>query len=142
MNPGIAGTTDVYYKQIMALSMKDYRVISVDIPRVWNNQEWVQAFEKHLHGTSLGGFLALLFAQHRPRRVKSLIISNAFLDTKYFLATMPWARVYYVLTGIPNGPHEPFVADSVDFVVAQVSFINTHTELFPNNLKKKINSLK
>ncbi|KAL7590313.1 hypothetical protein Lser_V15G38892 [Lactuca serriola] len=38
MNPGIARTTDVYYKQIMALSMKDYQVISVDIPRVWNNQ--------------------------------------------------------------------------------------------------------
>nr|KAJ0193126.1 hypothetical protein LSAT_V11C800438450 [Lactuca sativa] len=108
-------------------------------------------FNRHLHGTSLGGFLALLFAQHRPpRRVKSLILSNAFLDTKYFLAAMPWVRVYtpsfmlkqYVLTGIPNGPHEPFVANSVDFVVADVSFINTHNELFPNNLKKKINILK
>nr|KAJ0192495.1 hypothetical protein LSAT_V11C800438460 [Lactuca sativa] len=31
MNFGTAGTTDVYYKQIMALSMKDYRVISIDI---------------------------------------------------------------------------------------------------------------
>ncbi|KAL7594206.1 uncharacterized protein LOC111918762 [Lactuca sativa] len=138
--PGTAGTADVYYKQIMALSMKGYRVISVDIPRVWNNQEWVQAFEKfldvidvhhiHLYGTSLGGFLALLFAQHRPRRVKSLVLSNAFLDTKYFSAAMPWSPVVswtpsfllkrYVLTGIPNGPHEPFIADSVDFVVAQV----------------------
>ncbi|KAL4592803.1 hypothetical protein LXL04_005808 [Taraxacum kok-saghyz] len=138
--PGTAGTADVYYKQIMSLSMKGYRVISVDIPRVWNNQEWVQAFEKfldvidvhhiHLYGTSLGGFLALLFAQHRPRRVKSLVLSNAFLDTKYFSAAMPWAPVVrwtpsfllkrYVLTGIPNGPHEPFIADSVDFVVAQV----------------------
>lgn len=28
--PGIAGTADVYYKQIMSLSMKGYRVISVD----------------------------------------------------------------------------------------------------------------
>ncbi|CAI9295726.1 unnamed protein product [Lactuca saligna] len=102
MNPGTAGTTDVYYKQIMALSMKGYQVISVDIPRVWNNQEWVQAFEKFLdvidvHHTSLWNItwwiLALLFAQHRPRRVKSLILSNAFLDTKYFLAAMPWARV-------------------------------------------------
>ncbi|RVX15346.1 Retrovirus-related Pol polyprotein from transposon RE1 [Vitis vinifera] len=26
----------------------------------------------------------------------------------------------YVLTGIPDGPHEPFIADSVDFVVSQV----------------------
>lgn len=29
----------------------------------------------------------------------------------------------YVLTGIRDGPHEPFIADSVDFVVAQVRFI-------------------
>ncbi|KAI3707077.1 hypothetical protein L6452_25283 [Arctium lappa] len=142
--PGTAGTADVYYKQIMALSMKGYRVISVDIPCVWNNQEWVQAFEKfldvidvhhiHLYGTSLGGFLALLFAQHRPRRVKSLVLSNAFLETKYFAAAMPWAPVVgwtpsfllkrYVLTGIPSGPHEPFIADSVDFVVAQVETLS------------------
>ncbi|KAL8226887.1 hypothetical protein R6Q57_016719 [Mikania cordata] len=142
--PGTAGTADVYYKQIMALSMKGYRVISVDIPRVWNSHEWVQAFEKfldvidvhhiHLYGTSLGGFLALLFAQHRPRRVKSLILSNAFLETKYFAAAMPWAPVVswtpsfllkrYVLTGIPSGPHEPFIADSVDFVVAQVETLS------------------
>ncbi|XP_076919016.1 uncharacterized protein LOC143579656 isoform X2 [Bidens hawaiensis] len=142
--PGTAGTADVYYKQIMALSIKGYRVISVDIPRVWNSHEWVQAFEKfldvidvhhiHLYGTSLGGFLALLYAQHRPRRVKSLVLSNAFLETKYFAAAMPWAPVVswtpsfllkrYVLTGIPSGPHEPFIADSVDFVVAQVETLS------------------
>ncbi|KAJ9147773.1 hypothetical protein P3X46_029895 [Hevea brasiliensis] len=142
--PGIAGTADVYYKQIMSLSMKGYRVISVDIPRVWNHHEWVQAFEKfldvidvhhiHLYGTSLGGFLAQLFAQHRPRRVRSLILSNTFLDTRSFAAAMPWAPVVswtpafllkrYVLTGIRDGPHEPFIADSVDFVVSQVETLS------------------
>ncbi|XP_065858009.1 uncharacterized protein [Euphorbia lathyris] len=142
--PGIAGTAEVYYKQIMALSMKGYRVISVDIPRVWNHQEWIQAFEKfldvidvhhiHLYGTSLGGFLAQLFAQHRPRRVRSLILSNTFLDTRSFAAAMPWAPVVswtpsfllkrYVLTGIRDGPHEPFIADSVDFAVSQVETLS------------------
>ncbi|KAG6788443.1 hypothetical protein POTOM_004510 [Populus tomentosa] len=190
--PGIAGTADVYYKQIMALSLKGYRVISVDIPRVWNHHEWIQAFEKfldvidvhhiHLYGTSLGGFLAQLFAQHRPRRVRSLILSNTFLETRSFAAAMPWAPVYvvimlliwsgcgdsndgykasyqmhddkeqnipkrsviknededykivswtpsfllkrYVLTGIRDGPHEPFIADSVDFVVSQVETLS------------------
>ncbi|KAL1568973.1 maspardin-like isoform X1 [Salvia divinorum] len=142
--PGIAGTADVYYKQIMSLSNKGYRVISVDIPRVWNNQEWIQAFEKfldvidvhhiHLYGTSLGGFLAQLFAQHRPRRVKSLVLSNTFLETSNFSAAMPWAPIVgwapsfllkrYVLTGIRDGPHEPFIADSVDFVVAQVETLS------------------
>ncbi|OAY56645.1 maspardin [Manihot esculenta] len=142
--PGIAGTADVYYKQIMSLSMKGYRVISVDIPRVWNHQEWIQAFEKfldvidvhhiHLYGTSLGGFLAQLFAHYRPRRVRSLILSNTFLDTSSFAAAMPWAPVVswtpsfllkrYVLTGIRDGPHEPFIADSVDFVVSQVETLS------------------
>ncbi|THU54880.1 hypothetical protein C4D60_Mb11t00720 [Musa balbisiana] len=105
--PGIAGTADVYYKQIKSLSMKGYRVISVDLPRVWNHHEWVHSFEKfldtlsiyhvHLYGTSLGGFLALVFAQHRPRRVKSLVLSNAFLETHKFAAAMPWSPVYDLL---------------------------------------------
>ncbi|KAB2622522.1 maspardin [Pyrus ussuriensis x Pyrus communis] len=142
--PGTAGTADVCYKQIMSLSMKGYRVISVDIPRVWNHHEWILAFEKfldaidvhhiHIYGTSLGGFLAQLFAQHRPRRVRSLILSNTFLDTRSFSAAMPWAPVIswtpsfllkrYVLTGIHDGPHEPFIADSVDFVVSQVETLS------------------
>ncbi|KAJ0105554.1 hypothetical protein Patl1_18644 [Pistacia atlantica] len=189
--PGTAGTAEVYYKQIMSLSMKvvfcfgalvpfesdllfptptpthsgmllrGYRVISVDIPRVWNHHEWIQAFEKfldaidvhhvrvpfilqymllltafssptylplnhityiliheaclctkmpanldhkflhfkviHLYGTSLGGFLAQLFAQHRPRRVRSLVLSNTFLDTRSFAAAMPWAPMYVLM---------------------------------------------
>uniref|UniRef100_A0A7N1A8M6 Maspardin n=1 Tax=Kalanchoe fedtschenkoi TaxID=63787 RepID=A0A7N1A8M6_KALFE len=141
---GTAGTADVYYKQIMSLSMKGYRIISVDIPRVWNHREWIIAFEKfldaidvhhiHLYGTSLGGFLAQLFAQYRPRRVKSLVLSNTFLETRSFAASMPWAPVAswtpsfwlkrYVLTGIRDGPHEPFIADSVDFVVSQVETLS------------------
>lgn len=118
----------------------------------------------HLYGTSLGGFLAQLFAHHRPRRVKSLVLSNTYLDTRSFAAAMPWAPLYvsleelfilyffllvpghfiltlyhfwgalcsvswtpsfllkrYVLTGIRDGPHEPFIADSVDFAVSQVA---------------------
>ncbi|KAJ4957044.1 hypothetical protein NE237_013827 [Protea cynaroides] len=142
--PGTAGTADVYYKQIMSLSMKGYRVVSVDIPRIWNHNEWVLAFEKfldaidvhhvHLYGTSLGGFLAQLFAQHRPRRVKSLILSNSFLETRSFADAMPWAPIVswtpsfllkrFVLTGLQNGPHEPFIADSVDFVVSQVETLS------------------
>ncbi|XP_027335823.1 maspardin isoform X2 [Abrus precatorius] len=88
----------------------------------------------HLYGTSLGGFLAQLFAQHRPRRVRSLVLSNSFLETQSFSAAMPWAPIVgwtpsfllkrYVLTGIRDGPHEPFIADSVDFVVSQVETLS------------------
>ncbi|WOL09668.1 maspardin isoform X1 [Canna indica] len=129
----------------MSLAMKGYRVISVDIPRVWNHLEWIHTFEKfldtlgiyhvHLYGTSLGGFLALVFAQHRPRRVKSLVLSNAFLETHKFADSMPWSPVVnwtpsfllkrYILSGIRDGPHEPFIADSVDFVVGQVETLSS-----------------
>ncbi|KAL2902140.1 Maspardin [Bienertia sinuspersici] len=98
---------------------------------------WLMIFlvhQIHIYGTSLGGFLAQLFAQHRPRRVKSLVLSNTFLNTSTFAASMPWAPVVswapsfllkrYVLTGIRDGPHEPFIADSVDFVVAQVESLS------------------
>ncbi|XP_022737954.1 maspardin-like isoform X2 [Durio zibethinus] len=135
----------IHFKsQVPLHKIPGYRVISVDIPRVWNHQEWIQSFEKfldaidvhhiHLYGTSLGGFLAQLFAQHRPRRVKSLILSNTFLETHSFAAAMPWAPIVgwtpsfllkrYVLTGIRDGPHEPFIADSVDFVVSQVETLS------------------
>ena len=48
----------------------------------------------HLYGTSLGGFLAQLFAQHRPRRVRSLVLSNTYTETSSFKAAMPWAPMY------------------------------------------------
>lgn len=125
---------------LISFFLKGYRVISVDIPRAWNNHEWIQAFEKfldaidvhhiHLYGTALGGFLAQLFAQHRPRRVRSLVLSNTFVETTSFSASMPWARIVgwapafilkrHVLSGIRDSPQEPFIADSVDFVVSQV----------------------
>ncbi|XP_042376247.1 maspardin-like [Zingiber officinale] len=143
--PGIAGTADVYYKQILSVSKKGYRVISVDIPRVWNHVAWVHSFEKfldtlsiyhiHLYGTSLGGFLALIFAQHRPRLVKSLVLSNTFLETHKFAAAMPWSPIVnwtpafllkrYFLSGIRDGSHEPFIADSIDFVVCQVETLSS-----------------
>lgn len=31
-----------------------------------------------------------------------------------------------MLTGIRDGPHEPFIADSVDFVVSQVEFVKVY----------------
>uniref|UniRef100_A0A452YA06 Maspardin n=1 Tax=Aegilops tauschii subsp. strangulata TaxID=200361 RepID=A0A452YA06_AEGTS len=131
----------VYFKSVVPLhKISGYRVISIDVPQVWNHHEWIHSFEKfldsmnihhvHICGTSLGGFLAQIFAQYRPRRVKSLVLSNTFLETHKFAAAMPWSPLVswtpsfllkrYLLTGIRDGPHEPFIADSVDFVVGQV----------------------
>lgn len=145
---GTAGTADVFYKQILTLCLKGYRVIAADAPPVWTHQEWVSSFEKfldalgchhvHLYGTSLGGFLAQMFAQHRPRRVKSLLLSNTFVDNHTFQASMSWSALIgwapefvlkrYVLTGIRDGPQEPAIADSIDFVVSQLETL-TRDEL-------------
>ncbi|XP_057869455.1 uncharacterized protein LOC131076332 isoform X2 [Cryptomeria japonica] len=141
---GIAGTADVFYKQMLSLSMKGYRVIAADAPPTWSHQEWVDSFEKflddidvhhvHLYGTSLGGFLAQLFVQYRPRRVKSVVLSNSFLETRCFGEAMPWSSLVnwtpcfmlkrYILIGIQAGPYEPFIADSVDFVVSQLETLS------------------
>lgn len=141
---GTAGTADVFYKQILSLSMKGYRVIAADAPSVWSHPEWISSFEKfldtigvhhvHIYGTSLGGFLAQLFAHYRPRRVKSLVLSNTFVDTREFAAAMTWASLInwtpefmlkrYVLSGIRDGPHEPQIADSIDFVVNQIESLS------------------
>lgn len=137
---GVIGTADVFYKQIMFLGMKGYRVIAADAPPVWSHQEWVNTFEKfldaidihhvHLYGTELGGFLAQIFAHYRPRRVKSLVLSNTFLNTQYFADKTPWSSLIHwtpcfilkrhILTGLPKEPQEPFIADSIDFVVNQL----------------------
>lgn len=48
---------------------------------------------------------------------------------KLFFNSVSWTPSFllkrYVLTGIRDGPHEPFIADSVDFVVAQVNSFYT-----------------
>lgn len=142
--PGTAGTADVFYKQILSLSSKGYRVIATDAPPVWSHQEWVNSFEKfldtigvhhiHIYGTSLGGFLAQLFAHYRPRRVKSLVLSNTFVDTREFAAATAWSSLInwtpefmlkrYILSGIRDGPQEPLIADSIDFIVNQLETLS------------------
>ncbi|MCO5594830.1 hypothetical protein L7F22_048864 [Adiantum nelumboides] len=142
--PGTAGTAEVFYKQILTLSSKGYRVIAADAPPVWSHQEWVNAFEKfldtigvhhvHIYGTSLGGFLAQLFAHYRPRRVQSLVLSNTFLDTREFAAATTWSSLItwtpefmlkrYILSGIRDGPQEPLIVDSIDFVVSQLETLS------------------
>ncbi|KAE8722198.1 Alpha/beta-Hydrolases superfamily protein isoform 2 [Hibiscus syriacus] len=136
--PGTAGTADFYYKQIMSLSMKFLEESSGSKKRLGFKFRKVPGCYRCSSYTSVWyipwGFLAQLFAQHRPRRVKSLILSNTFLETRTFATAMPWAPIVgwapsfllkrYVLTGIRDGPHEPFIADSVDFVVSQVETLS------------------
>eukprot|EP00850_Spirogloea_muscicola_P007247 SM000036S13291 [mRNA] locus=s36:405505:407397:+ [translate_table: standard] len=87
----------------------------------------------HVYGTALGGFLAQLYAAHRPRRVKSLLLSNTFLDTARFAAAFRWSSLYpwapdfvlkrMVLQGLRETAQETEIADSIDFVVSQLEHV-------------------
>ncbi|KAF9689456.1 hypothetical protein SADUNF_Sadunf01G0094100 [Salix dunnii] len=142
--PGIAGTSDVYYKQIMALSLKGYRVISVDIPCVWNHHEWIQAFEKFLDVIDVHHACSNARISHveciplelemgpidknvsggQVRLLNHVRLMIYILERKSVSWTPSFLLKRYVLTGIRDGPHEPFIADSVDFVVSQVETLS------------------
>lgn len=55
---------------------------------------------------------------------------NVFLRYLFPTCSVSWTPSFllkrYVLTGIRDGLHEPFIADSVDFVVSQVCFREQH----------------
>ncbi|XP_057510423.1 uncharacterized protein LOC130792852 isoform X2 [Actinidia eriantha] len=119
--PGTAGTADVFYKQIMALSSKGYRVISVDIPCVWNHHEWFQAFEKfldaidvhHVETLSKDDLASRLTLTADAASVGPVLLSDSFItimDTNDYCATpqqlkdevserYPGARQAYLKTG-------------------------------------------
>ncbi|XP_043253101.1 maspardin-like [Colletes gigas] len=106
--PPASGTADIFFRQILGLSAKGYRIISVESPVYWDVKEWCDGFRKlldymgldkvHLFGASLGGFLAQKFAEinaHCPRIV-SLVLCNTFADTSIFKSNDS-AAVFWIL---------------------------------------------
>lgn len=67
--PPVSGTADTFFQQVLGLSAKGYRVISLSYPVYWSINEWCEGFRKlldflqldqvHLFGASLGEFLFL-----------------------------------------------------------------------------------
>ena len=94
--PPVSGTADVFFRQLIDLSAKGYRVIGVQYPIYWTLREFVNGFSRlldhlnlervHLFGASLGGFLAQKFAEntYQSPRVQSLFLCNTFADTSIF----------------------------------------------------------
>ena len=62
--PPVSGTADTFFQQVLGLSAKGYRVISLSYPVYWSINEWCEGFRKlldflqldqvHLFGASLG----------------------------------------------------------------------------------------
>ncbi|XP_011300651.1 maspardin [Fopius arisanus] len=143
--PPVSGTSDIFFKQILSLTAKGYRVISAEPPVYWSVKEWCDGFRKlldyleldrvHLFGASLGGFLAQKFAEvnsHCPR-VESLILCNTFTDTTVFSyndsAAIFWILPSLVLKKMLMGNFstekvDGEMVDAIDFMVERLESLS------------------
>ncbi|XP_070542261.1 maspardin-like [Ptychodera flava] len=143
--PPVSGTADVYYQQMLSLAGQGFRVISMEFPVYWSIPEFCEGFRKlldhlqldkvHVFGASLGGYMALKFAEHtfKSPRVQSLIVCNAFIDTAVFQQKMAaptfWLVPAFILkrmvmanfnTKMTDGD----MADSIDFMVERLDSLS------------------
>ncbi|XP_046404578.1 maspardin-like [Ischnura elegans] len=143
--PPVSGTADIFFKQILALHAKGYRVISAEHPVYWTVKEWNEGFKKlidhlgcrqvHIFGASLGGFLAQKFAEYTANcpRVASLILCNSFTDTSVFnyndSATVFWMfpsllLKKMVMSNFTSVTVDAEIADSIDFMVERIESLS------------------
>ncbi|KAK4306618.1 hypothetical protein Pmani_021569 [Petrolisthes manimaculis] len=139
--PPVSGTADCFFKQILPLTARGYRVISVEYPVYWTVSEWCEGFRRlldileidraHILGASLGGFLAQKFAEVTVNcpRVASLLLCNSFTDTKVFnyaesspvFWMMPGTLLKKMIIGrFPRKLMDHNIADSIDFMVERL----------------------
>lgn len=143
--PPVSGTADVYFKQLLALSARGYRVIAVEYPVYWSLVDFCEGFRKlldhfnldkvHLCGASLGGFLAQKFAEYTSQcpRVHSLFLCNSFCDTSVFQysdsAFVFWMTPALLLKkmimgNFPKSSRDPEIVRSIDFMVEKLDGLN------------------
>uniref|UniRef100_T1JNR9 Maspardin n=1 Tax=Strigamia maritima TaxID=126957 RepID=T1JNR9_STRMM len=143
--PPVSGTADVYYKQLLSLSARGYRVLSVEYPVYWSMPDFCEGFRKfldhlnldkvHLCGSSLGGFLAQKFAEYTRQcpRVQSLFLCNSFCDTSVFQYTdscfIFWITPALILKkmimgNFPKTAKDPEIIRSIDFMVEKLDSLN------------------
>jgi maspardin len=140
---GATGTAEVFYKQMLSLAPKGYRLVSVQYPGYNTYARFLPAFDKfldflninevHLFGTALGGYLAQCYAQYRPQRVMSLILCCSITDTKYYADANPFSEIFQwtpdfllkrmLLSNFPDYELEREIANSIDFMVEQLESV-------------------
>ncbi|OXA61773.1 maspardin [Folsomia candida] len=142
----VSGTADIFYKQMLYLTARGIRVLSVESPIYWSVSDWCEGFRRlldhldiervHLFGASLGGFLAQKFAESTAQysRVASIILSNAFLETSIFnfndTATLFWILPGPVLKKLVMGNiksesvTELRVAQSMEFIIERLDTLS------------------
>ncbi len=92
MLPGAAGTGDVFYRVLDALGTRR-RIITVNYPAVAETEALSAGLRQLLNhlgiprmdvfGSSLGGFLAQLFAVENAGRVRRCMLGNTFFDASW-----------------------------------------------------------
>ncbi|EGG13405.1 alpha/beta hydrolase fold-1 domain-containing protein [Cavenderia fasciculata] len=142
--PGVSGTGEIFYKQMVSLCPKGFRLIAIHYAPYESLIGFCKGFDRfldklglekvHLLGTALGGYLAQCYYQTRPSRVLSLILNNSFCDTQYFHDNASCAAIFslmpefmlkrIVLNNFPQGEVEPDVAEAIDFMVQQLETLN------------------
>lgn len=108
--PPVAGTAELFFKQLVHLSQRGYRVISVSYPVYWTVREYVHGFVRlldhlkldkvHVFGASIGGYIAQKIAEYisNCQRIQSLILCNSFSDTGAFYHT-DRANLFWMMPG-------------------------------------------
>lgn len=108
--PPVAGTAELFFKQVVDLSQRGYRVISISYPVYWTLREYVNGFVRlldhlkldkvHVFGASVGGFIAQKIAEYisNCQRIQSLILCNSFSDTSAFYQTER-ANLFWIMPG-------------------------------------------
>eukprot|EP01133_Synstelium_polycarpum_P010774 gene10774-12552_t len=146
--PGVSGTAEIFFKQMVSLCPKGFRIISVHYAPYDSLVGWCKGFDRfldkigaekvHIFGTALGGYLAQCYYQTRPSRVHSLILNNSFCDTQFFHDNAPCASMFSlmpefmlkrtILSNYPSGVVDPEIAEAIDFMVQQLESL-TQNEL-------------
>ncbi|XP_065352404.1 maspardin-like [Cloeon dipterum] len=164
--PPASGTADVFFRQVLALHAKGFRVLAAEPPAYWTVKEFCEGLKKlmdhlgllkiHIFGASLGGFLAQKFAEYTANcsRVASLILCNSFTDTSIFnftdTASYFWMLPSLVLKRMVMGNFstqivDSKIADSIDFMVDRLESMSQQdlaSRLTLNCLECSVNAQK
>jgi pimeloyl-ACP methyl ester carboxylesterase len=97
--PGLQGTGDIHYRLALRLHRLKLRTIAITPPaepEAWRLADGLAMLldklcldRVHLYGSSIGGYLAQVFAQRHHERVKVLFIGNSFHDPSISQAKYP-----------------------------------------------------
>jgi len=140
---GAIGTAEIFFRQLVSLCPKGYRLVAVQYPAYSSHDNWIRAFDKfvdelkftkfHIFGTALGGYLAQCYVKYRPNRILSLLLCNSFCDTEHFANSNPFSGLYswtpefllkrVLLQNFPDYNVESEIANSIDFMVEQLESV-------------------